>query len=458
MRVSSDEAKIHESSQTLVLSRKEIIARKPSTIRIEKFGPLRNVEIVLKKRRSLNLIYGLPASGKSFLMKLLYSILKLPIIKTINYELNQRLNPSKDFKEALYHVFGDDAFELWNNMRIEVESDCGYLSIDEGRVIWEAKCLRLPEKSENIVMRPPLIRGSYYGPWEYWLKNVDKSLAVWYATLISQLFPTFAVMREYRGPGESVKAVVPPTSLYLPAGRCAILSTYSLTSLMTFERLGAPIQMLYVPFIEAFETSLEAIEYGHSKLSDIEMDLVKELLLGGNIIREANELFFQQGDKKVRLYNAAGGVLENGSLALALLGLVSAKQPEVASFIFIEEPEAQLHPKLQRLVLRFLALLTNHNLTVFVTTHSAFLATEAIILNLSKKLPDTSSYKEFKKYADKLTDTEIRIYHTHEGHVREVSIDEYLEAGILSIAEEADEQLSLLDELLAAISGNEKGV
>ena len=101
------------------------------------------------------------------------------------------------------------------------------------------------------------------------------------------------------------------------------------------------------PFVEIHESLHKAIE-GQISLS------------------EAGDLEFQKNDKSIPLSLTSAGVANMGMLAL----LIERGALERGSFLFIDEPESNLHPAWQVEMAEFLFELARQGVNVVISTHS----------------------------------------------------------------------------------------
>ena len=89
--------------------------------------------------------------------------------------------------------------------------------------------------------------------------------------------------------------------------------------------------------------------------------------IGGQILlSEAGDLEFQKEGKSISLSLTSAGVANMGMLAL----LIERGALERGSFLFIDEPESNLHPAWQVEMAEFLFELARQGVNVVVSTHS----------------------------------------------------------------------------------------
>lgn len=90
--------------------------------------------------------------------------------------------------------------------------------------------------------------------------------------------------------------------------------------------------------------------------------------IGGKIaISDNNELLFQENDKSFPLSQVATGVSNLGFLGL----LIEKRILDRGTFLFIDEPEAHLHPAWQVIMAKILFDLARQGVKVVIATHSA---------------------------------------------------------------------------------------
>ena len=119
-------------------------------------------------------------------------------------------------------------------------------------------------------------------------------------------------------------------------------------------------------------------------------------LLSGNLIIESNNIQYKPSDTDMALdlYMASSSVKSLLGLDLFLrYGVDFGYQT-----LIIDEPELNLHPKLQREIAKVLAHISNSGVKVIITTHSEFIMNELnILLNINSLSPNLQE-KYFKEY------------------------------------------------------------
>lgn len=90
-------------------------------------------------------------------------------------------------------------------------------------------------------------------------------------------------------------------------------------------------------------------------------------VLGGKLIlSETGELLFSESERIFSMHLTATGVVNLGILAL----LIERKVLDKGTFLFIDEPEAHLHPAWQVVMAEALFELARHGINVVIATHS----------------------------------------------------------------------------------------
>lgn len=259
----------------------------------------------------------------------------------------------------------------------------------------------------------------------------------------------------------SVKKTLPVNSVYLPASRTGYLQTYkTLLKEAMFEEFSLDkkgdknhLSIIIKFFITQLNNNTDFEENEFSKY-------IEENIMNGkvNIYKDNSDIEFRlnNGDS-IDLNYLSSTVSELIPLVVFLKrGLIKRN-----GLLVIEEPEAHLSFKNQRLIARLIALLVKKNIKVLITTHSDFLIYELnnliikqTILNNKERLKDNID-KDILEDDIAIDYRKIALYNfTLKGAkstVKKVDIDkygiqnDYIFENTYSITKEKNRFLNLLD-------------
>lgn len=148
------------------------------------------------------------------------------------------------------------------------------------------------------------------------------------------------------------------------------------------------------------------------------LDHFKDIIGGEYKVSKEGEIqFIPTKNKRVKL-----ALVESSSAVRSLLdiGFYLRHEAQKGDVIIVDEPELNLHPENQRKVARLFAMLVNHGIKVFITTHSDFIIKELntlILLNQKsdrlKELAQREGYKE----SEFLNHESLKVYMAKEAPV-----------------------------------------
>lgn len=123
------------------------------------------------------------------------------------------------------------------------------------------------------------------------------------------------------------------------------------------------------------------------RMFDIGEDLLLERIAG-----TATQVFILKGDRKIELADLGYGSSQFVSLLISIL-IISIKQNSKSGFLFaIEEPETNLHPKLQSLLADFFVDANKiFNIKFIIETHSEYLIRKLQYLTAKNKIKPKDS-------------------------------------------------------------------
>ncbi len=177
---------------------------------------------------------------------------------------------------------------------------------------------------------------------------------------------------------------------YLPAARSGILQGHKALMANIVEKIPfVGIEKIDFPkfsgVVSDFLSSIIKLPDEKGKLYDLSQEFEHKLIEGNIIIKTLDqysysEIMYNFQDTEIPLHRASSTVSELAPLFLYLKYLIKP-----GNILIIEEPEAHLHPKNQRILSRLLVKLIRNNVNVLITTHSEYLLEQLnIFMGLSK--------------------------------------------------------------------------
>lgn len=420
-------------------------------IRIQNFGPIHSFEFDLEK--DFHIIYGANNIGKSYAVSLIYVLLKnlsiaFPEITSSkkvysydfkirkeelkseinNMDIGESISIKKDIEKGIVDRLNSYfIFKLQSSLRssflnfdeilrnrysegifqIEVHLGEFYFLIGYSQKDMKLILKEVTLKSDhNIIIN--LIKNSHWkldsnNSFVFLLNLQDARVD----TLLS-LIPLYEGILYNCKKAESEILCNFQKLYFLPASRSGLYEAMSIFSSI-FAKLSQvrhlvnekiEIPALSEPVSDYF-LNLSTIKNGVS--DDVYNDLAQKIereIIGASIV-------FNNDNKKIEYYDEAKGlrlelaqtssmVSEMAPIVAHLKYLIQAKASEDsdnkgASFIlFIEEPEAHLHPEIQVKLMEIFAELSKHKVKVVMTTHSNYLFNKANNLILDNKLEKES--------------------------------------------------------------------
>ena len=203
---------------------------------------------------------------------------------------------------------------------------------------------------------------------------------------------------------------------YLPAARSGILAGHkALASLLVDQSRYVGTLNWEVPKVAPVVASFIADILGingeaaplYKLVSDLEKTIIDgEIYLSAAEQHQYPEINYKFGDMELPLNRTSSMVSE-----LAPLFLYAKYKIRPGDFLMIEEPEAHLHPKVQRFVAQFLVRLIRNGVRVLITTHSEYLLEQlSNFVMLSQIGPEVREQKYGKGKDDYLNVEEVAAY------------------------------------------------
>ena len=353
------------------------------SLNIEGFGKIRSARVRIAP---MVLFVGENNSGKSYLVSLLWGILvrgrsvfpKEPpasdAYRQCAYLLKQRPTAvNREFESALVDWFNTLLRSRKNELVREVFATQD-LSIDHLSVTdYERKktlALEWDEKTEpgnwrfsnrQDSVRFPIVEGEPESEAEVYRRLQYLCWNLIMGDLSAPLFPPGLAAGRRRAEGEP---------LYLPAARSGFMLTYrSLVSEVMNVFYGEEVNSTFtMPVVRFLQGLAENGSSAKARLAPI-ADYLEEQLLQGKVRvkkRGVNEYSYQPSEGKQSLpYHLTSSLVgELTPLVIFLRSNISYKS------VILEEPEAHMHPELQKRLTCVLSRIVSAGVPVWCTTHS----------------------------------------------------------------------------------------
>lgn len=378
------------------------------TLHVENFAKIKDASV---KISPLMCFVGDNNSGKSYLMSLLWGILTLgkeifpkfpseaKAYKTCEKWLGDNVNKNIEISEKIisdYLLWFNDLLannkkSLLNKIfnydvdadKIEITNYCRRKKLE---IIWDDSAERY-SVTETYIKFPlqksyskeQLLRMNAYICWNILMEGIAE--------------PLYTPIVKGRRMGEPV---------YLPASRTGFMLTYSQLIENSLQVSFAPaaqenssaLTLPYIDFLQLitkFDTKSKLNKRNKEVVNFIETKMTK-----GNISVKKDMLpvikYHPEGtEKEIPLYVASSIVAEISPLLLLFKSDINFKT------LIIEEPEAHLHPELEKKMAQLIINLVNRGIPVWITTHS-----DTIIQHINNmiKLKNHEQVKELMQQYD----------------------------------------------------------
>jgi len=398
------------------------------TLNVHDFGKIKEAHIEVV---SFVLFVGENNSGKSYLVSLLWGLLTQgrflfpkDIPSTNEYQqclsflsentISNNTEVSEEFEGLILSWFNTvlktKKSELVKRVFSNTSISIGELSLSDYK---REKPLKIKWQEKDKESSQRISSGADYVRFPIESDNIteiDKYKIIQYLTwklimddLSSPLFPMNSTMDKRAG-GES---------LYLPAARTGFMLTYkSLTAeLMNSWGLESEVHSKFtLPVVRFLQGLIESKRSEKSKFREV-AEFLERTVLDGKIVSKDEVItdysYMPKSSKKsLPFYITSSLVVELSPLIIFLNSKVKYRS------LIIEEPEAHLHPKMQRIIAQAMVRLVNKGLPIWCTTHSDTILQQ---INNLIKLSNKKNKKELmEKYGyikeDLINAKNIRAY------------------------------------------------
>jgi ABC-type lipoprotein export system ATPase subunit len=123
---------------------------------------------------------------------------------------------------------------------------------------------------------------------------------------------------------------------------------------------------------------------------------ILETAMDGKVLLDNGRFYLSSDIGKIEMSLVAEGLRKLAMLAR----LIAVGALQKGGYLFWDEPEANLNPRLVKIVARVILQLANAGIQIFIATHSLFLLRELEVLQSSEKKPVPQRYFSLKQGAD----------------------------------------------------------
>jgi len=314
-------------------------------------------------------------------------------------------------EKRLRQVFGMSPRELVKvgetSAQIDIKGTCGNLHItltDSVAVDRLDLCIDNAAEDEFLSIKKPLV--IYIASIIYMREEFKKRFTAYDYIIATMMFLTRRIIDEYgvlspaiSGKFGSVdtKYLVdmvfqgPVYEVFLPGSRACIVRALPRPETFTAgprDRMSVSDREfidIYARLIDEYRRSRKLTESANLLLRNLGIELDIATQWGKSVVYVKT-----WSGKRLELAHAPSGIRE-------IIMVIFALSSEDFRFVFIEEPEAHLHPSAQRLLARAVAEAVNNGKFVALTAHSDYLISEfsnlIALSNVSKDVMEKLSYR-----------------------------------------------------------------
>ena len=367
-------------------------------LEIENLGPINKANLDIKK---INVIVGKNSTGKSASSKFLFCLLTALSKEGIylaNMDIKNRLNQL--YYLLAFNYFDGDSFESKDLNPIEE-----MLNRPSSNELFDEICHRLHDLSKKI--NSPSLKNMYLNQLKriQELIKINKNRDSQYVNIFNTLLDSEYAYSLQNDTHVTFKGIVDnhqiTQEIFIKENSRHGKIDKDFYNYLNFENIVYVDSLSILEFNN--ERSIQNLEEGSNFINDkypyhiqqlvrklkntnnngiYDEDFYKELdifkrriddMIGGNFkYDEENKRFFlKTNGKNYRMENTSSGLKQLGIIQL----LLENREITENSFLILDEPEVHLHPGFQVQLAEILVLLAKDlNITIYVNTHSPFLA------------------------------------------------------------------------------------
>lgn len=424
-------------------------------IEIKDFAGIKDIKLEI---RSINILIGPQASGKSTIAKLIYYF-KNFIFEIISAakETKTAIEIKRDYTRKFKEFFPSSS---WGNQNFKI-----IYYIDEKFIEISRKRTKSNRKSSEVILKYSDFYKKILDALRNFIKKYKQEIPDQESPLMIYNLEIYrnTTRQSLTYISEVLSKIAAFSQLYIPAGRSFFANLKSST--FTFLSKNNSIDPFLVEFGTYYELaksptrrSLLSDQAKEQKLLFDEISTLNKRIICGKYLQKNGEDYLElEENRQISVANSSSGQQETLPIAVILGTLAFSNSKVGGNSIYIEEPEAHIFPGAQRDIVELIATVYNAqkgNLQFFITTHSPYILTAFNNLLQAGILAVDASEEKIEKISAHVPKTrfinpqEVAVYSLKNGYCESI-IDE--ETGLINtnIIDEVSNELAIqFDELL----------
>lgn len=326
---------------------------------IENFGGIEYIDLELNK---INLLIGPQASGKSITSKLLY-FCKSIYPEAINAAENHK--SITEFNNQFIKKF-EDYFPInsWPTKDFRITYNIGDFQIQISKTLKGKLAIKYGEILKKEIKR---------------FRHLHEKLSEKYTN--DDDFEFYTHTYEIRSKfTNSIQNIIGTPAAYsqffIPAGRSFFANLQS--GIFSFLSSNKAIDPFLIEFGSFYESMKNITQRKTAKKKDNAAidNMIVELLRGKYFHEKGTDYLLHKDNRKINVAYASSGQQETLPLAIILNAITQVRFSGNGATLYIEEPEAHLFPRAQKMIVELITTVfnsTNNNFQFFITTHSPYI-------------------------------------------------------------------------------------
>lgn len=329
-------------------------------IKIENFGGLKDVDLEFK---SINILIGPQASGKSVAIKLLYFFKNFisELFSSIDKGENKRQLDKRQIEKFLLYF----PKESWPRGSFNIE-----YCINNSTVYIKRKGNDPMHFGYSNDLVKIINKGRFYYREEQKKMEIEHKTNPYKINRIARNKLNDCISR-------NISEIAIYNQFFIPAGRSFFANIQSgIFSFLSDNRFLDPFLIAFGSFYENFKRIYLDEDFIRRKKKDDFDELISQIMKGSYTREKDKDYLIHKDLRKVNLSNSSSGQQETLPLVVVLKTLTNLRMGGGGATIYIEEPEAHLFPIAQKRIVQLLARAFNNidsKFQIIVTTHSPYI-------------------------------------------------------------------------------------